>query len=148
MITFDSIHETFMTFSADDGLEAGMVCKITDNCAVGPCQSGDSFCGVARSARLGMAGIQTSNARSIYKYNTLFQIFAGQGYIQHGHIFVVLGITLLRNVIRNLVSADYFRNLFLSLGVCVNDPDNFLFSIAHCSNHIGAYINIHREEGL
>jgi len=60
MITFDSIHETFMTFSADDGLEAGMVCKITDNCAVGPCQSGDSFCGVARSARLGMAGIVLS----------------------------------------------------------------------------------------
>ena len=57
MITFDSIHETFVTFGAGDGLQPGQVCKITENGTVGPCEAGDGICGVARSVRLGMAGV-------------------------------------------------------------------------------------------
>ena len=60
MITFDSIHETYMTFQAEKALLAGQVCKITGNGTVGPCAAGDEFCGAARSVRLGMAGVVLS----------------------------------------------------------------------------------------
>ena len=57
MITFDSIHETYVSFNADEGLEAGQVCKITGDTAVGACNSGEEFCGVARQVRCGVAGV-------------------------------------------------------------------------------------------
>ena len=57
MITFDSIHETYVTFNADEGLEAGQVCKITGDTAVGPCAEGEDFCGMARQVRLDLAGV-------------------------------------------------------------------------------------------
>lgn len=57
MITFDSIHETYVTFNADEGLEAGSVCKITGDSAVGACADGEEFCGVARQVRGGLAGV-------------------------------------------------------------------------------------------
>ena len=60
MITFDSIHETFVTFNAEEDLDAGVVCKVTGDCAVGPCAAGDDFCGVARTVRCGLAGVVLS----------------------------------------------------------------------------------------
>lgn len=57
MITFDSIHETYVTFQADEGLDNGQVCKVTGDSAVGACSAGDAFCGVARHVRGGLAGV-------------------------------------------------------------------------------------------
>lgn len=60
MITFDSIHETYVTFNAEENLDAGQVCKISDDSAVGPCAAGDDFCGLARQVRCGLAGVVLS----------------------------------------------------------------------------------------
>lgn len=60
MITFDSIHETFVTFNAEENLEAGAVCKVTDSGTVGPCENGEAFHGVARTVRCGLAGVVLS----------------------------------------------------------------------------------------
>ena len=58
MISFDSIHETLVTFGAASGLQAGQVCKITANGTVGACSNGDTFCGVAGRIRKGTVGVQ------------------------------------------------------------------------------------------
>ena len=57
MITLDSIGKTYVTLNADDGLEAGQVCKITADSTVGPCSAGDDFCGYAQQVRLALAGV-------------------------------------------------------------------------------------------
>lgn len=57
MITFDSIHETYVTFEAGQGLKNGQVCKVTGDGTVGVCSAGDEFCGVARHVRNGLAGV-------------------------------------------------------------------------------------------
>ena len=58
MISFDSIHETLVTFAAASGLQAGQVCKVTADGTVGACSNGDVFCGVAGPIRKGSVGVQ------------------------------------------------------------------------------------------
>lgn len=57
-IAFDGIHEVVATFLAEDGLVPGQVVKITANGTVGPCSSGDGFCGQVLSLRQGAAAVQ------------------------------------------------------------------------------------------
>jgi hypothetical protein len=57
-IAFDGIHEVVATFLAEDGLVPGQVVKVTANGTVGPCSSGDGFCGQVLSLRQGAAAVQ------------------------------------------------------------------------------------------
>ena len=58
MITFDSIREDLVTFTAASGLTAGKPCKISANGTVSACSEDDAFCGVAKQVRGGLAGVQ------------------------------------------------------------------------------------------
>ena len=60
MITFDSMHETYVTFHADSALQAGSVCCIKADSTVGPCTDGGTFCGLVRQIRCGLAGVVLS----------------------------------------------------------------------------------------
>ena len=57
MIAMDMNHELLATFLAEEGMEAKHVCKITANGTVGPCQSGEAFCGMVSTVRGGYAGV-------------------------------------------------------------------------------------------
>lgn len=57
-ISLNGFGENVATFSAADGVLAGMPVKLTANGTVGPCAAGDVFCGVACSVRGGFAGVQ------------------------------------------------------------------------------------------
>lgn len=57
-IAFEGIGEVRATFYAADGVAEGQVVKVTENGTVGLCAAGESFCGVARSAWDGCAGVQ------------------------------------------------------------------------------------------
>ncbi len=57
-ISFDDIGNVMATFYADQGVEDGQVVKVTANGTVGPCEQGDTFCGVAGQARKGAVAVQ------------------------------------------------------------------------------------------
>ncbi len=57
-ISFDDIGNVMATFFVDDGVEAGQVVKVTANGTVGPCDQGDTFCGVAGQVRKGAVAVQ------------------------------------------------------------------------------------------
>ena len=56
--SFDGIGAVVATFEAGEGVKGGQVVKMTGNGQVGPCESGDQFCGVALEPRAGIAGVQ------------------------------------------------------------------------------------------
>lgn len=57
MITFDSIHQTYVTFAAAEGFDGSQPCKLTANGTVGACAAGDEFVGVAGVTREGIVGV-------------------------------------------------------------------------------------------
>jgi hypothetical protein len=59
-LSFMGYGEKAATFAAADGVTAGMPVKITADGTVGPCASGDLFCGVVLNARGGYAAVQLS----------------------------------------------------------------------------------------
>ena len=54
---YHGIGQLNVTVAADEGLEEGMVCKLTADGAAG-CGAGEAFCGVADVIRDGLAGVQ------------------------------------------------------------------------------------------
>ena len=56
-ISFEAIGEQVVTFAAGAGAAPGKICKITANGTVGPCEEGDSFCGVVSQVRGGAASV-------------------------------------------------------------------------------------------
>jgi hypothetical protein len=56
-ISFEDIGQVIATFE-DGGVTAGQVVKVVGNGKVGPCEAGDSFCGVALAGRAGGVGVQ------------------------------------------------------------------------------------------
>lgn len=56
-ISFREIGQTDVSFLAADTVTAGSVCKLTQNDTVGGCSAGDSFCGVVRQVRSGVASV-------------------------------------------------------------------------------------------
>ena len=57
-ISFEGIGEVVATFACGEGVIAGQVVKVTEDCMVGPCSDGEKFCGVALSAEDGYAAVQ------------------------------------------------------------------------------------------
>ena len=57
-ISFEGIGEVVATFACGEGVIAGQVVKVTEDCTVGPCSDGEKFCGVALSAEVGYAAVQ------------------------------------------------------------------------------------------
>lgn len=57
-VSFEEIGAVTATFFAQKEVAAGQVVKMTGNGEVGPCESGDRFCGVALSNQNGCAGVQ------------------------------------------------------------------------------------------
>ena len=56
-VSFEAIGERMVTFTAGSGVMPGKACKITANGTVGPCEEGDSFCGIVSQVRGGAAGV-------------------------------------------------------------------------------------------
>ena len=54
---FHGIGKLNVTFAAADGLEEGVVCKLTADGAAA-CSAGEAFCGMAEAVRDGCAGVQ------------------------------------------------------------------------------------------
>ena len=57
-IAYNDIGAVVATCPAEEGVEAGKLVKMVNNCTVAPCQPGDKFCGVALAPRNGLTGVQ------------------------------------------------------------------------------------------
>lgn len=58
-VSFEEIGRMAVTF-AQEGCEAGQVCKASANGTVAPCADGDKFCGIVEGVRGGFAGVQVA----------------------------------------------------------------------------------------
>lgn len=56
--SFEDIGAVVATFAADAGVKGGQMVKLTGNGAVGPCSTGERFCGVAMEPRQGGVAVQ------------------------------------------------------------------------------------------
>ena len=57
-VSFSGYGEKVLTFETDGEITAGVPVAVTGNGTVGPCAAGQAFCGVAVSAREGLAAVQ------------------------------------------------------------------------------------------
>ena len=57
-ISFENVGSLMATFFAQEGVEDGQAVKMTANATVGPCEAGDTFCGVAGMPRNGAVAVQ------------------------------------------------------------------------------------------
>ena len=57
-IAYEDIGAVVATCHAEEGVEAGKVVKMVDDCTVGACEAGDKFCGVALAPRNGLTAVQ------------------------------------------------------------------------------------------
>ena len=57
-VSFEGIGEVAATFYAGEGVKAGQVVKVSGDSTVGPCATGEDFCGVAGQVRDGCVGVQ------------------------------------------------------------------------------------------
>ena len=57
-VSFEDIGAVVATFAVQEGVRGGQVVKVTGNGRVGPCASGDPFCGVALEPRWGCGAVQ------------------------------------------------------------------------------------------
>ena len=63
-VSFEEIGRLAVTF-AQDGCEAGQVCKVSANGTVVPCAAGDKFCGIVEGVRGGFAGVQVAGFATV-----------------------------------------------------------------------------------
>ena len=70
-ISFEDIGSVVATFAAGEGVKGGQVVKVTGNGAVGPCQDGEAFCGVALEPRKGCCGVQVKGFAAVSCTGTL-----------------------------------------------------------------------------
>lgn len=56
-VSFEEIGHISATF-ATDSARVGVLCKMTANGKVAPCEDGNAFCGKVESVRKGFAGVQ------------------------------------------------------------------------------------------
>ena len=63
-VSFEEIGRVAVTF-AQNGCEAGQVCKVSENGTVVPCAAGDKFCGIVEGVRGGFAGVQVAGFASV-----------------------------------------------------------------------------------
>lgn len=70
-VSFEDIGAVVATFALQEGVKGGQTVKVTGSGQVGPCASGDPFCGVALEPRWGCGAVQVKGFVSVKTGETL-----------------------------------------------------------------------------